>query len=227
MQTRNLTKLIKSGIPAMLALFLAQTDAHAQRAANCGDLRNQYGPYDYTNPSHRSEKLPRVEQYHFDVGVQSLKGLSNVVGGEARLGGDISYTLRAFPNHHLALYTMIRYYVEKVPKGAQRMLYDPPCWFDRARRFAPHDATVVMLEGVYYQKIGRLSQAKQAYETALDMDPGSAEINYNAGLLYIALKDYERASTCASRAYELGYPLPGLRRKLVKLGVWNADNADS
>ena len=226
MQGRPLIRITRAGILLYAALFVMQAPAHAQGATNCGDLRNQYGPYDYTNPSHRAEKLPRVEQYHFDVGVQSLKGLSNVVGSEARLGGDIGYTLQAFPNHHLALYTMIRYYVEKVPEGAQRMLYDPPCWFERARRFAPHDATVVMLEGVYYQKVGKLSQAKQAYEQALEMNPGSAEINYNAGLLYVALKDYERAAACASRAYELGYPLPGLRRKLVRLGVWNPENAD-
>lgn len=217
---RRKVKRVICSVIATAGCLLLQDIAKAQNEMNCGDLRNHYGPYDYTNPKHRSEMLPRVEQYHFDIGVQSLKGLRNVTGSDARLGGDLGYTLQAFPNHHQALYTMIRYYIELVPKGAEPMLYDPPCWLNRARRFAPNDATVLMLEGLYYQKIGKLLDARHAYETALDMNPESAEINYNAGLLFVDLKDYDKAVACAKRAYEFGYPLQGLRRKLIKIGVW-------
>ena len=209
---------VRAGVAAGILVFTAA--ASGQGVANCGELRNNYGPYDYTDARHFREMLPRVEQYHFDVGVQNLKGLSNMADSDARLGGDIGYTLRAFPNHHRALYTMMRYYAELVPNGADRMRYDPLCWFDRAKRFAPHDAIVVMLEGIYYSKINRLEEAKKAYESALAMAPGSAEINYNAGLLYIDLKQYDRAVEVAQKAYELGHPLPGLRNRLKRVGHW-------
>ena len=210
--------LVKAGVAAGILAFTAA--ASGQGAANCGELRNGFGPYDYTDALHFKEMLPRVEDHHYNSGVQNLTGSAITVGSEARLGSDIGYTLRAFPNHHRALYTMMRYYAELVPNGASRMRYDPLCWFDRAKRFAPHDAIVVMLEGIYYRKINRLEEAKKAYELALAMAPGSAEINYNAGLLYFDLKQYDRAVIVAVKAYELGYPLPGLRNRLKRLGHW-------
>lgn len=192
----------------------------AQNELLCGSLTANYGPYDYTNALHRAEKLKVVEDYHYDVGVQSLKGSDLVENSFDRLGADIEYTLIAFPNHHPALYTMIRYYLELVPNGEPKMTYEPICWFERAKRIAPDDATVLMLEGIYFQKVNRLDQAKQSYDSALELDPESAEINYNAGLLYLNLQDYDSAKSYAKRAYALGYPLPGLRKKLMKLGVW-------
>ena len=209
--------------PALLAIALTACNmtALAQAPNPCGPMTNNYGPYDYTNPSHRSQLLPRVEQYHYDAGVRALKGMLETDGAEIRLGADIAYTLRAFPNHHPALYTMIRYYLEKVPEGATKMQYEPACWFERARRHVPDDATVWMLEGIYFQKTNKLDEAKRVYETALEMAPESAEINYNAGLLFVDLKDYDRARALASKAYELGFPLPGLRNKLIGVGAWN------
>lgn len=196
----------------------------AQSDSSCGSLANNYGPYDYTNPLHRREKLPVVEQYHFDSGVQALKGMNNVSDSEFRVGGDIEYVLRAFPNHHPALYLMIRYYLEKVPQGARRLSFEPHCWFERARRFAPHDGTVFMLEGIFFQKNGDLNSARASYEAALDRNPNSAELNYNAALLYLDLEEYPRASDHAKRAYALGHPLTGLRTRLVRLGVWDKES---
>jgi tetratricopeptide (TPR) repeat protein len=48
----------------------------------------------------------------------------------------------------------------------------------------------------------------------------SSEINYNLGLLLVDMKDYDSAVERAKRAYELGYPLPGLKNKLVRLDKW-------
>jgi tetratricopeptide (TPR) repeat protein len=45
----------------------------------------------------------------------------------------------------------------------------------------------------------------------------SAEINYALGLLYFDRHDYAAARECATRAYALGYPLPGLRNKLKRV----------
>jgi hypothetical protein len=33
-------------------------------------------------------------------------------------------------------------------------------------------------------------------------------------------KDYDLAKTHAKKAYELGFPLPGLKNQLIKVGKW-------
>jgi hypothetical protein len=43
---------------------------------------------------------------------------------------------------------------------------------------------------------------------------------YNLGLVLFDMKLYEDAKARAVAAYELGYPLPGLRRKLERIGKW-------
>ena len=50
--------------------------------------------------------------------------------------------------------------------------------------------------------------------------PGDANVAYNLGLIYVDLKDYENAREYAKRAYDGGFPLPGLRQKLVQAGQW-------
>lgn len=47
---------------------------------------------------------------------------------------------------------------------------------------------------------------------------GSAEINYALGLLNLERKQFIAARENAARAYALGYPLPGLRKKLALAG---------
>lgn len=46
----------------------------------------------------------------------------------------------------------------------------------------------------------------------------SPEIHYFLGLVYLKLKDLDNASAHAKQAYELGYPLQGLRRQLEAAG---------
>ena len=48
----------------------------------------------------------------------------------------------------------------------------------------------------------------------------SAEIHYNLGLIYLELGDADRALEQAHAAYALGYPLPGLRNRLQRMGKW-------
>jgi|SRR6185503_6638158 len=49
----------------------------------------------------------------------------------------------------------------------------------------------------------------------------SAEVHYNLGLIMLDLGDADNAVQHAHAAYSLGYPLPGLRRKLTALGRWS------
>jgi len=46
----------------------------------------------------------------------------------------------------------------------------------------------------------------------------SAEIHYFLGMAYLKRQDFGHAVEHATRAYELGYPLPGLRNKLAAAG---------
>ncbi len=84
-----------------------------------------------------------------------------------------------------------------------------------------------MLQGIHFFKTGRMDQAEISFQVALDLAPNSAEIHYNLGLLYIREGNFEYAREHAVRAYELGFPLPGLRRKLIDADQWPTSMDDS
>lgn len=66
---------------------------------------------------------------------------------------------------------------------------------------------------------GKLDDAKAILEKGLQGTEGqSADIHYSLGLLNLKLKQLDDAEHHARRAYELGYPLPGLRNKLAAAG---------
>ncbi len=100
-------------------------------------------------------------------------------------------------------------------------LYTVECYFDRAIRFRPGDANVHMIYANYLGLLGgRQNDAIEQYQEALRLQPENAIVNYNLGLMYVKEKDYEQAITYAKKAYGLGFPLPGLRKKLMKTGKW-------
>lgn len=201
---------------AVLLIFAGSANLHAAPAAPfCGELKNAYGPYDYTNPSDKKYNLPVVEENHFNSDVEKLIG-----GASGYLGSDLDYTLRAFPNHHKALGAIARFALrEKTPK-IPRARYSALCYFDRAIRFKPDDGVVRMIYGDYLLKIGKPDQATEQFQEAIRLQPEDPTINYNLGLLYLKQKDYERAKTYAKKAYELGFPLPGLKNQLRQAGKW-------
>lgn len=209
-----------SPVGLLLLLVFSGHSAVAENFLDCGEIyRGAYGPFDYTNPVHFGEKLPIVEKAHFTPEVESLEGHNKCGGNGCQVTGDIEYTLHAFPNHHRALLAMIRYHIEGRDK-MKPMTYLPECWFERAMRFTPQDGTVRMLYGYYLSKIGDPTGALEQYEYAIAMMPDSAEAHYNAALLYTDMERFGLAREHAYRAYELGYPLPGLRRKLERKGQW-------
>lgn len=202
------------------ALLLATAGcAHAQPLAGvgiCGELRGkvgQYGPYDYRK---HPEKAPIVEQFHFTPKVEALRAGEN----SRLLAGDISYTLRAFPNHPRALYAMVRYSqlhgdALRVP-GAQ---FPVECYFDRALRFTPDDAQVRALYADFLIRHKRSKEARQQLEIAekLELNP---QIEYNLALAWVNLGENEKALVHAKSAYAGGVQFPALREKLVRAGVW-------
>jgi tetratricopeptide (TPR) repeat protein len=194
--------------------------AHAQQS--CGDLTNAFGPFDYNDPAARARRsgsespLEVVERGHFNSDVENLtRGLSSV-----HVIDDLDYTLRAFPNHHRALYSMARYYLANGTHGRQLGRYTMECWFDRAMRLAPRDGVVNSIYGVYLAKKGDRNEALAQYKRALELVPDFAEAHYNLGLLYVDMKRYDLANEHAQEAYRLGFPLAGLRRRLQSLGAW-------
>jgi len=208
-----------SGI-ALLIILVAATNLQAADSY-CGELDNigQFGPYDYTDPLNNTN-LRLVESAHFTSNVKRLQSGNT----SAFVGADIDYTLRSFPNHHPALIAMTKLsFKEKTsrPKGAK---YSIECYFDRAIRFKPGDGIARMVYGNYLLQLdGRRDDAFEQYHEAVRIQPENANINYNLGLIYMKRKDYEQSIVYAKKAYELGFPLPGLRNKLMKTGKWDGN----
>lgn len=209
----------------LMGLVVIGQDTFAQGlvgSEDCGPLENAYGPYDYSNPVDKREHLPIVEEYHLNTDVLQLR--RGMTAESPR--GDLEYTLRAFPNHYLALDAMARLHrrekAETLPGGR----YSISCWFDRARRFAPNDATIPLIEGVHNFMLGRYARAEEDLTRSIALAPDSAEAHYNLGLLYVRLDKLEQARAEAKVAYDLGFPLSGLRDQLAQRGAWKtAENS--
>lgn len=201
---------------ALAGLLVAAQGAWGD-AASCGELVNAYGPFDYTNPEHRQQKLQIVEINHFTPEVQTLqRGKS-----DSYPGADIDYTLRAFPNHHGALQSLLRLAAkEKLPR-LQKMNFSVECYFDRAVRMNENDATSKMLYAQFLDQHNRQDEALAMLQAADTARPEDANIYYNLGLLYLKMKDYAKAKQYADKAYAQGFPLPGLRDKLKAAGRWD------
>ncbi len=207
-----------SGIVLLIILAVA-TNLQAEDSF-CGPLDdgNQYGPFDYTNPVHRKEYLPIVEEAHFTPDIKNL-----IKGETSSIGGDLGYILRTFPNHYPALIALAKLHLRDKSADIPRdQTYSVECFFDRAMRFKPGDGIVRMLYANYLLKLGgRQDDAIVQYHEAARLEPENANINYNIGLMYLKEKDYEQAIVYAKKTYELGFPLPGLRNKLMKTGKWD------
>ncbi len=186
--------------------------AAASDSLGCGSLHNAYGPFDYTNPQHFTENLPIVEKFHFTNEVERLeKGRSGTVPA------DLDYTLRAFPNHHRALYAMMKLQLAQGQQIADKhQIYSIQCYLERAIALQPKDATSFLLYGIYLHKIGKLEASEEKYLASIKLRAGAAETHYNLGLLYADMKQWKKAQEQALLAQQLGYPLKGLQARIQK-----------
>ena len=183
---------------------------HAQEVPGCGTLQNAYGPYDYRDPVDKRNHLPIVENFHFTPEVEALQR-----GRSGSVLSDLTYTLRAFPNHHRALRSIARYVHEGHPIPIDDYIPSVDCYFARAIAFRPDDAAVYVIYANFLFKSGDREEARTQYESALRLAPDSAEINYVAGLFFIDVGDLNRAKELAKVAYDGGYPLAGLQKKIA------------
>lgn len=103
------------------------------------------------------------------------------------------------------------------PLGAK---FSVECYFERAVRFAPKDAIVRVLHGVYLTKSGQMQQALSEYKEAEKLEPENAGVLYNLGIFYFKQKNYEKSRNYAKKAYAHGFPLLGLKNMLERAGKW-------
>lgn len=170
-----------------------------------------YGPFDYTDPGQRGKSLELVESAHFTPAVRRL-----VKGKSATISADLDYTIRAYPNHHQALASMVEYYFS--PTEPTPLKSKPECYLQRALVFRPNDAAVHHIFAIYAHRRKMYEKAIQHYDKAIVIDGSSGSLRYNRGLTHYAMKQYDEAFNDAMAARERGYPLQGLMRKLVKHG---------
>jgi len=201
----------------------------APAAALCGPLRASKNAvfFDYTDGS--SANRWHIRDVYLNHFAYILAELKKPNPRERELFRQVKYILNRIPNHYRALDFYGRLY-KKYPALRRLISEDaalnsarpmtPECVFDRAIRFHPKDPTPRLLYGLFFHRIGKLKSALGQYRTAAKMRPNWAEVHYNMGLVYLRQKDYAAARVQAKKAYALGYPLPALRNKLKKAGVW-------
>jgi tetratricopeptide (TPR) repeat protein len=195
---------------SIIAILAFAASGNLYAANNyCGELRNHYGPYDYRDRA--SGKLEIVENAHFTPDVEN-----GIRGNTSSVGGDLDYTLRAIPNHHRALTSMGNVSINTKTPQLYGARFPAECYFERAIRFVPDDGLVRALYGIYLNRRGRFAEALSMFKAAIDREPNNPTINYNLGLLYLKMKQYDKASEYADKAYELGFPLNGLRNQLAE-----------
>jgi len=203
-----------------------QAQAQVSSAA-CGSLQNaagRFGPFDYRAdhfkpPPGESRQhaglLKLVNDAHFTPEAEArLRGVST------EMGGDLSFALRAFPNHHRALLAMMRLGEKQKsaqPKGAE---FPVECWFERAIRFQTEDTIVRNLYAIFLHKNGRLDEARAQLEVSVKLAKDNAFTHYNTGLIYFDIKDYDKALAQAHTALQLGLRSTGLSDQLKALGKW-------
>jgi hypothetical protein len=197
-------------LAGLQAANAAQT-ASAGSPSVCGDISNAYGPYDYRTDR---DKLGVVERFHFNAQVEGL------IGRRGMMGGDLDYTLRAFPNHHRALMSMAKLGALLKTTQAPKANYSVDCYFDRAIRFAPDDRVARLIFAQHLFRTGREDMALQQVDAALQYAEGDAFGHFNIGLVLFEFKRYDRALVQAHRAMALGLPRTELKEQLQSVGRW-------
>lgn len=178
----------------------------------CGELANHYGPYDYRT---EKGKLVIVDQAHFTPVVEAL-----IRGSTGDLNADLDYTLRASPNHHRALVSVMRLAARTTNPQPPRFKWPLACYFDRAVRFAPDD---VVARLIYAQFLGQSKKAEDAVrqaEVAIKLAPENALTQYNAGLVLFEVGEYDKALAQAHVAQKMGFTRTELADSLKRVNRW-------
>lgn len=170
-------------------------------------------PWDYRT---RKDRLELVESRHFTRQVELL------IRGEStsNLAADIGYTLRMFPNHHRALASLVRYSDAKKQSSFVGMKYSVDCYLQRAVNFKEDDSQVRIIYASHLIKSKRIEKAREQLAYLEEYEDKNSALNYNMGLIFFDIGDYQKSLNYAHQAYSEGFPLQGLKNKLIKSGKW-------
>jgi tetratricopeptide (TPR) repeat protein len=169
-------------------------------------------PSDYYGNEYGMRLLKDVEEHHLGPGIERMNGKSHMWIYAMQ---DFDFILAYYPNHPRGLQLK----AEIAMKLGKPQLAEQS--FRKAIELYPHTTSTYILYAVFLQQNGKLDAAEANYKTALNAEPNSAAAHYNLGLLYCKKQQYAAANLHAQRAYALGYPLPGLRKKLMAVKAWN------
>lgn len=217
--------LFKSGSAALLLGWVCAATVSAQLLPDgCGTLQQSWGPFDYrperyipetTYRSH-SALLAIVETAHFTPAVEKLiRGKTGALPG-----GDLAYTLAVFPNHHRALIAISALAKKEKALQPQFTKYTVDCYFQRALAFRPDDNMVRMVYANHLIQSGQVSAATPYIDTVAGQNPESAFTQRSISLLYLEVKNYDKALVHAHKAKDLGLNIDTIKEQLLKLGKW-------
>jgi len=204
-------------VSTMLATQLVEAQVSARA---CGPIKveGDFGPYDY-----RYDKffLPVVEKAHFTASVEALiRGKT----GE-RVEPDLDYTLRKFPNHHRALAALLRLSNTHQRVHFQHLPLPVECYFERAVRFRGDDPVARMIYVRFLIVHKRLAEARSHLARVEEKGADSPLSLRNAGLLYLAMQDYDKALELAHRVMAKGAGEEPLKGQLQAAGRWREPGA--
>ncbi len=205
----------------------------------CQGNGQSFGPFDYLEVISttdrnliNSARLWEVDTIHYGRGVRYMEsGIDNI--SLERAWHEFDYTLRAFPNHALALRDLIQLEIERLNTNKRTNQSLPPlrtppeCYLQRAEVFRPDQEHIPLLYGIYYYRLGKYKEAEIQYNRAISINPNNPESHYNLGLLLMRLGRYQEALEHAREAYALNYPLDALKQQLISAGVWTDTNGEA
>lgn len=185
----------------------------------CGLWTGFYGPIDY-----RSAQAPtrwRVESRHFDEYLPQFLSWSDNRPFDRHIADNLSYVLRAFPNHPTTLLVMEQVGRRLRSDTIPGSYYPLECWYVRGLQAVPTDPMVRAHYGIYLAFRGRDEEARRNLDIA---DRGlcwSRTMQYEIGLANFKLGAFELAQRNAMRAQRMGLTLPYLKKLLTDSDHWN------
>jgi tetratricopeptide (TPR) repeat protein len=212
MAEKHLRPLLISAL-AGLAMLTGSGAIQAQDEHACGSLRTHYGPFDFRRTTPLNREI--VERAHFDRGVETLtRGLTGP------FGGDIWYTLAAYPNHPRALQAMERLAQKEKKDPPTNSRYTVECLYERAIRFQPDDHVVRMLYANFLFKRGDTERAFKQMDYVVSTTQDDPLAQFNAGMLYIDMKAYDKGLAQAHKVMAMGFTRRELKDRLTAAGHW-------
>lgn len=207
-----------------IVLTLVTLPTVAFELKDCSELKWRRGkPYNYFADETRRVTgtfsgglLYLVESAHFTDSVRTLTGTST--GPQP---SDILFVLSTIPNHPAALDAYSRYETQyhsfssfRQRKDTRAPEYKADCLISRAASLFPQYSSTFLVWGIHYFREKKFEAAAEKMLKALELEPDSAEIKYNLGLVYLELDKLDIAKKYASEAYSEGFPLVGLMNKI-------------